>query len=339
MSSTNGFQKKNSVVTGGAGFLGSHLCEALLREGRVICIDDLSNGSSENIEHLLSNPDFVFLKHDVSIPVDLETFAELERFKIPVQGVQEIFHFACPMNIKNFNQNRIAVLNANSAAVKATLDWAIKYKARYIFASSSCVYGSRVNDQKIDEHFIGLVNHATARAAYDEGKRFAETMIMTYADVYGIDARIARLFRTYGPRMNLFDAHMITEFVLTALDNQPMKIFGTSDFKTTLLYVSDALSGILKLAKAPAGIGPVNIGSDEEFTFTQVAEKVRTIVGSTSEIVYEDSKLEFLSQHPIPDTSYAKDVLGWIPLTRLENGLQHMVDFVSANRHKLTYSV
>lgn len=338
MASQETFQKKNAIVTGGAGFIGSHLCEALLEEGRVICIDDLSNGLTDNIEHLLSNPDFVFIKHNMSVPFELESLSELERFRISVQGIQEIYHLACPMSVAHFRENRIAILEASSAATKATLDWAVKYKARYIFASSSCVYGGRMDDTPITEDTVGALNHLSLRAAYDEGKRFAETLISTYQDVYGVDARIARIFRTYGPRLKMYDNQMITEFVASALDNAPMVIYGDPNFRTTLLYIADAISGLQKIAKAQPGIGPVNLGAEQEYTFVQVAEMVKQMVGSTSEVAH-DIPLDFLSEHPVPDIRYAKQMLGWMPLTRLENGLQHMVDFVSANRHKLTYTV
>lgn len=338
MATTTEFQKKNSIVTGGAGFIGSHLCEALLKEGRVICIDNLSNASTDNIEPLLSNPDFIFIKHDVCKPLDLDTLPELERFRVSVQGVQEIFNLACPMSVQNFNTNRISILDANSMAVKETLEWAVKYKARYIFTSSACVYGPRVDSTPVKEDTIGRIDHRAMRASYDEGKRFAETMIAAYADGRGVDARVARLFRTYGPRLKMHDAQMITEFVASALDNAPLVIYGQEEMKTTLLYVSDAVSALLKLAKVPAGIEPVNIGNEREYSFVEIATKVKEILGSTSEIAHEQP-LEFLSEHVVPDITYAKQALGWMPMMPLENGLQHLVDHVSANRNKLTYSL
>ena len=336
--STDTFEKKNSIVTGGAGFIGSHLCEALLEEGRVICIDDLSNGTTDNIEHLLANPDFVFIKHNIATTFELEALAELERCKINVQGIQEIFHCACPMSVLRFRENRIAILEASSSATKVTLDWAVKYKARYIFTSSSCVYGGRMDDAPLAEDAIGTLNHLSDRAAYDEGKRFAETMIETYRDVCGVDARIARLFRTYGPRLKMNDKQMITEFVASALDNAPLVIYGDPTFRTTLLYIADAISGLLKVSKAQPGLGAINLGAEQEYAFVEIAEKVKQMTGSTAAVNF-DAPLDFLSEHPVPDISYAKQSLGWMPLMPLENGLQHMIDFVSANRHKISYSV
>ena len=333
---TTTFEKKNSIVTGGAGFIGSHLCEALLQEGRVICIDNLSNGSTGNIEHLLSHPDFIFLKHDITHPLDLESVSELDRFRITVQGVQEIYHAACSMSVKNFHEQRISILLANSEGMKVALDWAVKYKSKFIFLSSSSVYGQRVNDAAISETFVGSVNHITERAAYDEGKRFAETMAHTYAEAYGVDVRIARLFRTYGPRLKMYDEQMITEFVMNALDAVPLAIYGPETFRTTLLYVTDAVSGIMKLAKAGTYSEPVNLAGDEEFTFVDVAKRVMKVVGTEQEIRF-DTPLTFLSEQPLADITHAKQVLGWMPLTRLDNGLQHMVDYVTANKNRLSY--
>jgi UDP-glucuronate decarboxylase len=271
-------------------------------------------------------------------PLDLESLPELERFRISVQGIQEVFHHACPMSVQNFNLNRIAILDANSAAVKTTLDWAVKYKARYVFASSACVYGPRVSDLPVKENTLGILDHMTMRAAYDEGKRFAETMISTYADIMGVDARVARIFRTYGPRLKMHDAQMITDFVVSALDNAPMVVYGAESMKTTLLYVTDAVSALMKLAKVQSGVGPMNIGSEQEYTFAEIAGKVKEIIKSESTVAHEEP-LEFLSEHVIPDITYAKQVLGWMPMVRLENGLDHLADYVSANRNKLTYSV
>ncbi len=336
MSTTNIIEKKNALVTGGAGFVGSHLCEALLQEGRVICIDNLSNGTTNNIEHLLSHPDFIFLKHDVTQPLDLESLDELDRFRINVQGVQEIYHAACPMSVKNFHEQRIPILLASSAAMKVTLDWAVKYKAKYIFLSSSSVYGQRVGDTAISEEYLGVVNHLTPRSAYDEGKRFAETMVYTYADSFGVDARIARLFRIYGPRLKMYDEQMITEFVMSALDAAPLIIYGPEIFRTQLLYVTDAISGILKIAKLQSLSEPINLAGDEEFNFVDVAKRVMKVVGTEQEIVHETA-LEFLSEQPLADITQAKQRLGWMPLTRLDNGLEHMVDYVTANRNRLSY--
>ncbi len=329
-------QKRTVIVLGGAGFIGSHLCESLLDDARVICIDNLSSSTSANIEQLLAHPDFVFIKHDITEPLDLSTLPVYERFKMSVHGVSEIYHLACPMSVRNFRAMRVPILDAHSVGIKNMLMLAMQYKAKVIFASSSTVYGQRYSDVAVKESDVGITNHLQSRAAYDESKRFAETMLTIYADTFGVDVRIARLFRTYGPRLKMFDDQMITEFVLSAMDGEPMKIYGTENFRTSLLYVTDAVSALIKLAKVPAGVGPVNIGGDEEFYMKDVAARVNKLLGTTVPILYEQP-LEFLSEHPMPDITYAKEAIGWMPLMRLDNGLQRMIDYVTANRHRLAY--
>lgn len=335
---TESSSKKNVLVTGGAGFIGSHLCEQLLSDSRVICIDNLSNSSTANIEHLLGHPDFLFLKHNVTMPLELEQIPELERFKLGVLGIKEIFHLACPMSVQQFGEQRTAMMLANSYGTKVTLDWAVKYKARYVLASSSVVYGQKMSDAAVPETQVGTIDHLLPRAAYDESKRFAETLTQIYAEQHGVDARIARIFRTYGPRLKLFDAQVINDFVVSAIDGEDMVIYGDETFATTLLYVTDCVSALIKLARVAGLVGPVNIGGDEEFKLTDVAARVNKIAASSCALRYE-APLVFLSEHPVPDISLAKKALGWMPLTRLDNGLERMVDYVTANRHRLTYSV
>src|SRR3989339_1709547 len=198
------FEKKNVVVTGGAGFIGSHLCERLLREAKVICLDDFSNSHSSNISHLLQYPNFEFVKCDVNQPIDLEKFEELEKFKIKFQGVQEIYHLACPTSPKDFENLKLKSLWANSSSMISTLDLAVKYRAKYVFTSSSVVYGDATDERGLfKETDQGIVDHLSPRACYDEGKRFAETCVETYHQVHGIDAKIARIFTIYGPHMKL----------------------------------------------------------------------------------------------------------------------------------------
>lgn len=330
----NIFDKSNVVVVGGAGFIGSYLCEELLKEARVICVDDLSTGLVVNIEHLLANPNFIFVKHDIVEPLDLETVPELERFKIKFQGIQEIYNLACPMSISRYDELRLAILKANSVGVRYTLEWAEKYRAKYLLTSSSSVYGRRLDATPVNESYVGGLNHLSARGAYDESKRFAETVATSYQQIKNIDIRIARLFRVYGSRLPLKDQQMLIDFVLSGLDNNDIMIYGDANFHTTLLYVTDAVSALIKLMRTAADPGPINIGGDQEITFRDVAEQVIKMLGSSSTIRFAEP-LTFMAEHPVPDISLARNQLGWMPLVRLPDGLQHIIDYTIANRHRL----
>lgn len=330
-------EQKTSVVTGGAGFIGSFLCEALLREGnRVICIDNFSTGHVRNIEGLLRNPDFQFLRIDVNDAFDLGSFAELEPFKVKFIGVHEIYHLAMPTISKGFEEFRIPTLLTNSVGTRNMLDIAVKYKAKFLLASSAVIYGNRSAEKKLfEEEYLGVVNHLTPRAAYNEGKRFAETMVTTYAGVHHLDAKIARIFRTFGPRMPLFQGHQIPDFVLSALDNKPLAISGDETTTTALVYVSDVVDALLRLMRAEPSVGPVNIGSDVELPMRDVAANIIKLAESTSEIVYEAAP-QFLTQMGLPNLTKARNLLNWIPLVRLDDGLAKTIDYVRANKLLLT---
>lgn len=328
---------KTIVITGGAGFIGSFLAESLLKEGhRIVCIDNFTTGHVRNIEPYLRNPNFQFVRHDMNQPLDLEKVPELEPFRIAFHGVQEIYHLASPTTIKHFDDFQIQTLLSNSLATYYALEWAVKYKANFLLGSSSVVYGPRVEGKKVfAETDEGVVNHLSPRACYDEGKRFSETMVDTYARVHGLDAKIARIFRTYGPRMPLFDGHQIPDFVLAALEGNPIVVNGGLEFSTSLAYVTDVVDGLIRLMRAPKNIGPVNIGSDYDMALGDIAKKIVEMTRSTSEIKAADGLL-FLSQIGLPDITKAKEQLGWLPLVRLEDGLQKTIDYIRANKLLLT---
>ncbi len=331
------FEKKNVLVTGGAGFIGSHLCERLLKDARIICIDTFVTSSERNIDHLLKNPDFEFLRLDINEPFDLERFPELARFKIPFQGIQEIYHLAAPTSPKQFDQYKIETLRANSIGTLAVLEVARKYKAKLVFTSSSVVYGPREEDHvAFEEDDIGRVNQLSPRGCYDEGKRFAETGVQTYADVYGLDLKIARVFRTYGPRMRLFDGQMIPDFITSALDGKDLVIYGEESFSTSLCYVTDVVDGLVRLMKASRDIGPVNLGSEEDVKLVDVAQKLITMTGSSSKVVFE-APLVFMTPLGLPQIAKAKERLGWLPLVRLPDGLEQTIEYTKANRMLLGY--
>src|SRR6056297_2134452 len=269
------FEKKNVLVIGGAGFIGSHLCDELVKNNKVICLDNFSTGFEANIDHLLANPNFAFIRHDIAEPIKLEDLRDLQRFKVQFQGVQEIYYLACPTSPKNFEKNKINTILANSCGLKNALDIAIKNKSQFVHFSSSVVYGGRdeTGEKKIKEDYLGKVDFLSERSAYDEGKRFAETMVKNYRDAYGLDAKIFRPFRIYGPRMPLKDNQMIPDFVDNALENKDLVVFGDENFSSSFCYISDLIDAIVKITENETA-GPINIGSDVSITLKEVAEKI-----------------------------------------------------------------
>ena len=307
------FDKKNILVTGGAGFIGSHICDELIKDAKVICLDNFSSGDEKNIDHLLAEPDFEFIRHDISEPVDLKTLPELQKFKIEFQGIQDIYHLACPMSPKNFKKNKIPTLLANSYGVKNALDLAVEYKAKFVHFSSSVVYGyEKKENVKVKEDDFGQVDILSERSSYDEGKRFAESMVMNYRNEMKIDAKIIRLFRTYGPRMQLKDGQMIPDFIDNALDNVDIEIFGDENFTSSFCYVSDAIDAAIKLMDSDLS-GPINIGSDIPVNLTQLVSKILAMVHSSSNIKYS-KELLFMKPLHIPDISKSRNELGWMPV-------------------------
>lgn len=332
------FEKKNVVVTGGAGFIGSHLCQSLLKEAKVICIDDFSNSDPSNINHLLQYPDFEFINYDVSKPLDLEQFEELNKFKIKFQGVQEIYHLACPTSPKDFEDLKMKTLAANSLSMFSTLDLAVKYKAKYVFVSSSVVYGEANETKNVfKEADQGLLDHLSERACYDEGKKFGETCVATYRQVYGIDAKIARIFTTYGPRMRLFQGLLIPDFIISAIEGSELIVYGDDTFSTSLCYVDDAVSALVKLMAAEPEVVVANVGGDKIVRIVDVANMIIEKTNSKSKISFDNS-LMFLTKKGAADLTYVRDALGWMPLVRLEDGLDKTIEFVVANREALLFN-
>ena len=327
------FDKKNVLVSGGAGFIGSHLCDELVKTCKVICVDNFSTSSEGNIDHLLSNPDFVFINHDISKPINWLALPELKKFKLEFQGLQEIYNLACPMSPKNFLDNRLATLAANSLGVLNMLDLALAFKSKILHFSSSVVYGPRqaeASDHKVSEGELGLIDHLSSRSSYDEGKRFAETLVANYRDIFQLDAKILRLFRVYGPRMELDDEQMIPDFINNALDGKDLVIFGNERFSSSFCYIDDAIDGALKFmhSKHP---GPINIGSDVDVNLTDLAMMIIQETSSDSNIAYTDSRI-FVSELALPDIKLAKEELGWMPVVTLENGLKKTIFSLQAQK-------
>ncbi|MBI5135368.1 SDR family NAD(P)-dependent oxidoreductase [Candidatus Uhrbacteria bacterium] len=324
---------KNIVVTGGAGFIGSHLCHRLIKEGhRVICIDNLEGSEERNINHLFAHPHFEFLKLDVTQPLALEQIPELHKFSLGGQGIQEIYHLACPTSPKDFLHLRYQTLWANSAGMLNILELARKYSSKMLHASSSVVYGHLPHAaDRVDEQDQGTVDMLGMRACYDEGKRFAETCMATYQQVHRLDAKIARIFRTYGPRVPINQGHMIPDFILAALDRNPLVIYGNETFETSLLYVEDLIDGLLKLMAAPLGTEPMNFGGEQSYRLKDVAQQVIALTQSSSGIEFQEPLL-FMTPLPLPNISRAKEQLGWIPLTTLEEGLKNSIEYTLAEK-------
>lgn len=325
------FDAKNILITGGAGFIGSHLCDELVKDNKVICMDNFSTGDEINIDHLLSNPNFEFIRHDISEPIDLDSLAELQKFKIQFQGIQEIYHLACPTSPKNFKENIQATLLANSHGMKNVLDMAIKYRAKLMHFSSSVIYGPRrEGNPRIKEGDSGIVNPLSERSSYDEGKRFAETFVHNYRKLFNIDAKIIRLFRIYGPRMKLADSQMIPDFIDSALDNRELLILGDEKFTSSFCYIGDVVDAVVKLMETDLS-GPFNIGSDVEINIRDVAQVIIDQIGAKSEIKYTDAHM-FLTPLCMPDITAIREAIGWMPIVSLDRGLEKTISHLRASK-------
>jgi len=326
-------EKKVILVTGGAGFIGSHLCDELVKSNVVICLDSLigTSGQINNISHLLQNSNFRFIKHDINEPLDFNVFPELRDLKIDVHGIQEIYHLACPTSAKNFDKYRIETLKTNAIGTINMLELAKKYQAKIILTSSSVVYGPRHGDNPFfKENDFGVVNFISPRACYDEGRRVSETAMVTYKEMYNIDTKIVRIFRTYGPREVLFDGQMVPDFVLQALTNKPLVIYGDENFSTSLCYVSDIVDGIMSMMASPEA-GPINLGNPEKYRLVDLAQKIIQMTGSSSKVEFRKPLL-FMTPLGLPDISSAKQKLNWFPVVSLDDGLSKLIEYVKANR-------
>jgi len=331
-------QKKNILVLGGAGFIGSNLCERLVAENvNVICVDNFITSQEQNINHLLKQPNFEFLKHDINESLDLEKARELKNFQLPVFGIQEVYNLACPTTVQHFEKLKLETIRANSMGMYNSLELAVKYKSKFLQASSSVVYGEADKAEKyVEEKFQGPLNQLDPRACYDEGKRFAETMVEVYKGRNKLDVKIARIFRTYGPKMPLGDGQMIPDFILNSLEGKDMEIFGDTKFKTTLCYVTDIVEALIKLMDSDVS-EPINLGGTEILTWKQIAEKTKEITGSKSKVTHHDEKL-FMRELPFPNIQKAKDELGWIPLIGLADGLKKTIDYMQAHKSLVGFS-
>ncbi len=328
--------KKNILILGGAGFIGSHLAERLLSEANVICLDNFSSSGSSNINHLLRFPNFKFIRADITENIDLENNPDLDIFQIKVFGISEIYNLACPTSVNNFAHLKKATLEANTKGLLNSLELAVKYKAKFLQASSSVVYGETNREDYVSEEYRGISDMLDDRACYDEGKRYAESITKTYADIHDLEVKIVRIFRTYGPKMLLDDGQMIPDFILNAIDGKDLEIFGTEDFRTSLCYISDIVEGCLAVMKS--GINqPVNLGATDVYKLVDVAQQIINLTGSKSKVVFKDSKV-FMRELALPDIKFIRNELGWLPIVTLEEGLRKTIEFTQAHKDLLNFS-
>jgi dTDP-glucose 4,6-dehydratase len=306
-----------ALVTGGAGFLGSHLCDCLLAKGhRVVCVDNLDTGSLENISHIASGDDFVFVNHDLTQPFFLD------------EPVDVVFHLASPASPIDYQRLPLHTLKVGSYGTHNMLGLAKVKRARFVLASTSEVYGDpQVHPQP--ETYWGHVNPIGPRGVYDEAKRYAEALTMAYHRQQGVDTSIARIFNTYGPRMRPHDGRAIPTFVRQALENKPITVFGDGSQTRSFCYVDDLIRGISLLAESGEHL-PVNIGNPGEMSLLELAETVIRVVAAESEIVFEALPVDD-PQVRQPDITRARQILGWEPEIGLEDGLRRTVDSLRAS--------
>lgn len=306
---------KTILVTGGAGFIGSHLCEKLLEgKSRVICVDSLFTGSKKNIRQLLKNPNFVFLKQDIIDP-----------FYLKREKIRQIYNLACPASPVHYQSNAIRTIKANSIGVINMLGMAKLHGARFLQASTSEIYGDPAEHPQKETYF-GNVNPFGPRACYDEGKRVAEALCFEYRRRHSVEIRIARIFNTYGPLMSPYDGRVVSNFIVQALKNKPITIFGRGDQTRSFCYVSDLVEGLVKLMNAEGFTGPVNLGNPGEFTVMQLAKKVIKLTGSKSKIIFKPLPQDDPTKRR-PDISLAKRKLGWSPKVKLDEGLKKAAEY------------
>jgi UDP-glucuronate decarboxylase len=308
--------RKRILVTGGAGFLGSHLCERLLAEGNdVICLDNFFTGTKDNIAHLLESPYFELLRHDVTFPLYVE--------------VDEIYNLACPASPIHYQFDPVQTTKTSVHGAINMLGLAKRVKAKIFQASTSEVYGDpAIHPQP--EHYWGHVNPIGPRSCYDEGKRCAETLFFDYRRQHGMRIKVARIFNTYGPRMHPNDGRVVSNFIVQALQNKPITIYGEGTQTRSFCYVDDLIEGFIRLMNSPDDLaGPVNLGNPGEFTMIELAETIRDLTGSSAPLVHEPLPQDDPKQRQ-PDIGLARSALSWEPKVTLREGLQPTIAYFDA---------
>lgn len=322
------------LVTGAAGFVGSFLCEELTKKHWVIGVDNFITGSVENLRLLLQSPNFIFLRHDLTQPLDLEQQPDLKKLQLALRGIKEVYHLACPTSPKDYDKLPLPTILANSHATKNALDIAVHYRAKFFHASTSAVYGDRrAGKPYFKEGYWGYINPLGPRRAYEEGKRFAESLVLTYRDAFNLDVRIGRIFPSYGPRMRVAEGHIIPDFIKHAILNEPVIVNGDDQMTTSYCYISDTVGAIIKLMESDCQ-EPINIGNPQEHRLVDIAKKIISLANSSSGITYGEP-LPFLTKQGLPDISLAKEKLNWFPLVGLDEGLKFTIDYMRSNWNRL----
>ena len=302
---------KKILITGGAGFIGSHLCERLLNEGNeVICLDNFFTGSKDNVKHLLSNPYFEVIRHDIEEPILLE--------------VDEIYNLASPASPIHYQKDPVKTVKTNVMGAINVLEIAKNTGAKILQASTSEVYGDPQIHPQVEE-YRGNVNPIGPRACYDEGKRCAETLFFDYHREYGVDIRVVRIFNTYGPRMALNDGRVISNFIVQALQNKDITIYGDGTQTRSFCYVDDLVDGMIKMMNSNL-TGPINIGNPEEYSILDIAKKIIELTNSKSKIVFKELPQDDPKQRQ-PDITKAKKYLNWEPKIDLQKGLIKTIEY------------
>lgn len=314
---------KRVLVTGGAGFLGSHLIDRLLSDGHeVVCVDNLFTGTKQNIEHLHANARFEFLRHDITFPLHVE--------------VDEIYNLACPASPVQYQHDPVQTTKTSVLGAINMLGLAKRLKCRILQASTSEVYGDPAVHPQTEDYW-GHVNPNGPRSCYDEGKRCAETLFFDYHRQCGVEIKVARIFNTYGPRMHRADGRVVSNFIIQALNGEPITLFGDGNQTRSFCYVDDLIDGLVRLMDSrPSFTGPVNLGNEGEFTIRELAELVLAETGSSSKIVNLPLPRDDPRQRR-PDTSLAKAELGWQPTVRLQGGLRPTVAFFRHDQARPLY--
>jgi len=302
----------------------------LVKEAKVICLDNFLTGSESNITHLHQNSSFEFINHDINTSIELETRPELRDFKIEFQGIQEIYFLATPGSPKFYSDYSVETMMVNSLGLNNALQMALKYKAKLIYASSPAVYGDIEDGQRVKEDYVGSVDQLGPRAIYSEAKRFGETLVNNYRLKFDLDTKIVRIFNCYGPNMKLEDGRMIPELIKSALNNRDLVVFGQAEDIGSYLYISDLIQALVGTMNGSES-GPINLASDAKYKFSEIADKIIELTESRSVITYHDRE-SIMAPQFLADITLAKESLGWFPITLLDQGLKNTIDYLSAQK-------